>query len=70
MIPNVTYGAEMAGLLGYLAGPGRSNEHTEQHLMAGTPFVMALHGETVLDRAEAMAIARAWTSRGGCSGSR
>lgn len=59
MIPNVTYGAEMAGLLGYLAGPGRSNEHTEQHLVAGTPFVMALHGEAVLDRAEAMAIARA-----------
>ena len=57
MIPNVTYGGDMGGLVRYLAGEGRANEHTEQHLIAGDPAIMAMHGESVLDQAEAAAIA-------------
>ncbi|PPG84587.1 hypothetical protein C5C39_02160 [Rathayibacter sp. AY1F3] len=57
MIPNVTYGGDMGGLVRYLAGEGRANEHTEQHLIAGNPAIMAMHGESVLDQAEAAAIA-------------
>ncbi|WP_146082604.1 relaxase/mobilization nuclease domain-containing protein [Rathayibacter sp. AY2B3] len=58
MIPNVTYGSQMGGLMTYLAGPGRSNEHTEQHLVAGDSAIMALYGYEVLDRDAALAIAR------------
>ena len=29
MMPNVVRGDRMAGLLTYLTGPGRANEHTE-----------------------------------------
>jgi len=35
MIPNVTRGGRMAGLMNYLVGPGRSNEHENQRLIAG-----------------------------------
>lgn len=35
MIPNVTRGGRMAGLLSYLAGPGRANEHTHPMIVAG-----------------------------------
>lgn len=48
----------MAGLMAYLSGEGRANEHTEQHLVAGDPSIMAMHGENVLDRAEALVIAQ------------
>nr|WP_015062420.1 hypothetical protein [Arthrobacter sp. J3.37]AFK89249.1 Relaxase/mobilization nuclease family protein [Arthrobacter sp. J3.37] len=33
MIPNITKGTRMHGLIAYLAGPGRANEHTEPHLV-------------------------------------
>ena len=35
MMPNVTRGDRMAGLVSYLVGGGRHNEHTEPHLVAG-----------------------------------
>ena len=35
MIPNVTRGGDMAGLVYYLAGPGRANEHTRPMIVAG-----------------------------------
>lgn len=35
MMPNIQRGGRMAGLMVYLAGPGRSNEHTQPHLVAG-----------------------------------
>lgn len=35
MMPNITRGGETAGLMGYLFGKGRSNEHTQQHIVAG-----------------------------------
>jgi hypothetical protein len=58
VIPNVTYGSQMGGLLTYLAGPGRANEHTEQRLVAGDSAIMAVYGYEVLDRSAALAIAR------------
>ena len=48
----------MSGLLSYLAGGGKANEHTEQHLIAGDPAIMAMHGDAVLDRAAALAVAK------------
>lgn len=35
MIPNVVRGGRMAGLMNYLVGPGRANEHENQRLIAG-----------------------------------
>jgi hypothetical protein len=57
MMPNITRGGQMGGLMVYLAGEGRSNEHEEQHLVAGDAAIMAQHGYSVLDRDTALAIA-------------
>lgn len=51
-------GDRMAGLLVYLAGPGRANEHTEPHLVAGDAAMMAWHDDAELGRDSALAIAR------------
>ncbi|WP_417281832.1 relaxase/mobilization nuclease domain-containing protein [Aquipuribacter hungaricus] len=48
----------MAGLIGYLVGPGRSNEHTEPHLVAGDPALMAWHDDAELAADAAAGIAR------------
>lgn len=58
MIPNVVRGDRMGGLMVYLTGPGRSNEHTEPHLVAGDPAMMAWHDDAELGRDSALAIAR------------
>lgn len=58
-MPNITRGGRMGGLMVYLAGPGRANEHSEPHLIAGDPAIMAWHDDAVLDRDSALAIARA-----------
>ncbi|GAB2748201.1 relaxase/mobilization nuclease domain-containing protein [Sinomonas soli] len=58
MIPNITKGERMAGLLVYLAGPGRANEHTDPHLVAGSAPIMAWHNDDQLNRDAALAIAR------------
>jgi hypothetical protein len=57
-MPNITRGERMSGLLVYLAGPGRANEHTEPHLVAGDPAVMAWHDDTELSRDDALRVAR------------
>jgi len=48
----------MEGLLRYLAGPGRSDEHTDPHLVAGDSAVMTFHDDAALSPAAAMAVAR------------
>ena len=35
MIGKVLHGTNVSGLLRYLYGPGRANEHTDPHLVAG-----------------------------------
>jgi hypothetical protein len=57
VIAKVTRGAQMSGLMSYLAGRGFANEHTEPHLVAGDAAIMALYGYDELDRATALAIA-------------
>lgn len=58
MMPNVVRGDRMSGLLTYLAGAGRHNEHTEPHVVAGDDAIMAWHADTELGRDSALAIAR------------
>jgi hypothetical protein len=58
MMPNIRRGGQMGGLMVYLAGDGRSNEHEEQHLVAGDSAIMAQHGYSVLDRNTALLIAK------------
>lgn len=58
MMPNVVRGDRMAGLISYLAGPGRANEHTEPHLVAGDSALLAWHDDAELGRDSALAIAR------------
>ena len=58
MMPNVVRGDRMAGLLTYLTGPGRANEHTEPHRVAGDEAMMAWHDDDELGRDSALAIAR------------
>lgn len=57
MMPNVTRGSGMTGLLTYLCGPGKANEHTDPHLVAGDPAMLAWHDDAQLDRGAAVAIA-------------
>lgn len=58
MIPNVVRGERMSGLMMYLVGPGKTNEHTEPHLIAGDPALLAWHDDAELDREAALGIAR------------
>ena len=57
MIPNITQGDRMSGLMVYLAGPGRANEHEEPHLVAGDASMMAWHDDNELNRDAALDIA-------------
>jgi hypothetical protein len=57
MIPNVVKGSDMHGLIQYLAGKGRENEHTNPHVISGDSFLKAWHGNSELGRADAKAIA-------------
>jgi hypothetical protein len=58
MMPNVTRGDRMAGLMTYLVGKGRANEHTEPHLVAGDQALMAWHDDAELGEDAARSIAR------------
>lgn len=58
MMPNVVRGDRMSGLMMYLVGEGRANEHTEPHLVAGDAAMMAWHDDAELSRESALAIAR------------
>lgn len=58
MIPNITRGSSMAGLVVYLAGPGRFNEHSDQHVVAGDDAVMAWHSDEEMSRDSALVLAR------------
>ena len=58
MMPNITRGSRMGGLMAYLAGPGRRNEHEDPHLVAGNDAMMMWHADTQLDRNSALTVAR------------
>ena len=44
MIPSVTHGGNTPGVLYYLLGPGRREEHEDAHLVAGDAESVALYG--------------------------
>jgi len=58
MIAKITRGAKMSGLLSYLQGPGKSNEHTDPHLVAGDHALMAWHDDNELSHVDALDIAK------------
>jgi hypothetical protein len=52
MMPNITRGDRMAGLMMYLAGPGRANDHTDQHVVAGHDVIMQAARDSSLSDAD------------------
>ncbi len=57
MIVRITRGSGMTGLVAYLAGPGKRNEHTDPHLVAGDGAVLAWWDDAQLNRPAAAAMA-------------
>lgn len=53
MIPNVVKGSDMRGLIRYLAGEGRENEHTNPHVIGGDSHLVHWHGAEQLNAAAA-----------------
>ena len=47
MIPNVTRGGNMSGLIGYLGGKGNRNEHLRARIITGSPSVQLRSGYKV-----------------------
>lgn len=61
MIPNITRGSRMGGLMVYLASTDADktkNAHTDPRLVAGDAAVMAWYDDGVLGRGDALAIAK------------
>ncbi|MDE1576993.1 relaxase/mobilization nuclease domain-containing protein [Actinotignum schaalii] len=60
MIPNIMRGGDIAGLVRYLFGPGRANEHTNQHIVAGSEDIAAewAYGGRVLEQEEKRVVAK------------
>lgn len=56
-MPNVVKGSDMCGLLRYLAGPGRANEHTDPKVIAGDLVTMAVYSGAI-DVARATELAK------------
>jgi hypothetical protein len=57
MMPNIVRGGRMTGLMAYLAGPGRANEHTNPMIVAGDDRVtFEVEPGTVLSHEDAMTI--------------
>jgi hypothetical protein len=57
VIPHITKGSDVGGLLRYLAGPGRANEHENPHVIGGDGFLQAWHGQEELGLQDASEIA-------------
>ena len=49
MIPNITKGDKPIGVMKYLVGPGRANEHTDPHLVGGSPLIMSWYDDVQLN---------------------
>lgn len=52
MIPNISHGNSMRGLIGYLAGKGVANEHTNPHVVGGSDYMMIYHSGHEISSAE------------------
>ncbi len=49
MIGKIKKGSKMIGLVNYLAGPGRSNEHTDMHVVCASELVVSVREGEALD---------------------
>lgn len=58
MIPNVTRGGKTHGVLIYLVGKGKREEHETPHLVAGSPEAVRMGEGRLLGRRDAVALAR------------
>ena len=58
MIPNVTRGAKTNGVLLYLVGKGKREEHENPRLVAGSPEAIRMGEGKLLERSDAIALAR------------
>lgn len=58
MYAHINHGDRMVGLMSYLAGPGRREEHTRPHIVAGDAGVMSWYADGVLDHAKAVRVAK------------
>jgi hypothetical protein len=56
MIVKITRGGRTAGLMAYLVGPGRSNEHEAAHLVGGSAGVMAWYSTNELSLADGVKV--------------
>ena len=57
MIPNITRGQDFRGLMRYLVGPGRANEHKDPHLVGSDDAITAWAPTGVLNQVDARALA-------------
>ncbi|MEZ2390212.1 relaxase/mobilization nuclease domain-containing protein [bacterium RCC_150] len=57
-MPNVTKGDRMVGLINYLAGPGRANEHKDQRVIAASECIVGAGVGQRLDAESAIALGR------------
>jgi hypothetical protein len=58
VIPNVTRGGRTHGVLIYLVGKGKREEHEDPHLIAGSPEAIRMGEGELLERSDAVALAR------------
>ena len=59
VIPNVTRGGKTHGVLLYLVGKGKREEHENPHLVAGSPEAIRMaEASRLLERSDAVALAR------------
>lgn len=56
MIPKITKGVGAVKLASYLAGPGRSNEHKEQHVICASEAMATVEAGQALDHRKAIAM--------------
>lgn len=59
MIPNITKGEKIVGLMVYLQGPGKENEHERARVVTGHASIVARAPHGLLDRDAAMSLAHA-----------
>ena len=58
VIPNITRGGNTRGVLLYLVGAGKREEHEEPHLVAGSSEALLMAGDRVLDQGDAATLGR------------
>lgn len=58
MIAKISRGGQATGLMSYLVGPGRSNEHERPHLVAASPGLMSWYSTEELSHSDAAELGR------------